>query len=170
MAVAKCGTGNPPSYDDITAVLFQQDGCGIGRSAETVNEFLCSGFWALFSDEAAVDGGAKPHDAAIYSQYNLARSVGTFRLNSTLSEARDILRKGNFFALSPVDVGRDTGEATLTVKRCAVVTRIRASLMPETEGPVIRVLTGIMALIQDSQKSEISSKPTGFAYDLFFEP
>ncbi|MGA8576123.1 MAG: hypothetical protein WB609_10665 [Candidatus Cybelea sp.] len=28
LARAKCGTGNPPSYDDIEAVLLKQNGCG----------------------------------------------------------------------------------------------------------------------------------------------
>jgi hypothetical protein len=169
LAAAKCGTGNALSYDDVSAVLFQHDGCGVGRTIGPEQRFLCSSFWALFSINSAVDAGEKPEAQAIYSQYNLVGSVGTWRLSSTLADVRDILRKGDFFTLSPVDVGPDTGEATLTVKRCAVVTRIRASLMPETEGPIIRVLTGIMALIDDAAKSKISASPIRFRYDIFFE-
>jgi hypothetical protein len=169
LAAAKCGTGNPLSYDDISAVRFQHDGCGVGRSTGPEQQLLCSSFWALFSNASAVDAGAKPVSEAIYSQYNLAASVGTYRLSATLADVRKVLRKESFFELSPVDVGPDTGEATLTVKRCAVVTKIRASLMPEAEGPTVRVLTDIMALIQDASKSRISASPMGFSYDIFFE-
>ena len=168
-AAAACGTGRPMSYDDISAVLIQQNGCGIGRSSVPVEQFNCSRFWALFSNDSAVDAGPKPVAEAIYSQYNLRGSVGTFRLSSTLQEARAILRKGNFFQLSPADAGPDTGEATLTVKRCAVVTRIRASQMPETESPVSTVLAKIMGLVQDAAKTKLSASPIGFDYDIFFE-
>ena len=168
-AAANCGTGQPLNYDDISAVLIQRDGCGIVRSSVPVEQFGCSRFWALFSNSSAVDAGAKPEASAMYSQYNLRGSVGTYRLRSTLEEARAILRKGNFFALSPVDSGPDTGEATLTVKRCAVVTRIRASLMPETESPVSGVLVAIIGLVEGAAKTRLSALPIGFDYDIFFE-
>ena len=167
-ASAMCGTGNAPSYDDISAVLLQVDSCGLGRSRDPVPQFLCSNFWALFSDASAVDTGPKPVAAAIYSQFNLVGGIGTYTLDLSLQDARSILRKWHFFDLSPVDIGPDTGAVTLSVKRCAVTTRIRASLMPETESQTAGLLATLMALIQDAAKHKLSSKPSTFAYDIFF--
>src|ERR1700690_3022593 len=85
-AVAKCGTGNPPDYGDIEAVMLTQNGC---RSAiqepvaadliskqfphgRTSSAFDCSTYWVLFWET----GPAK--FPTTYSQYNLRDSVGTF--------------------------------------------------------------------------------------------
>lgn len=169
VADAKCGTGNAISYDDISAVLVQHDGCGVGRSQVPVDQFLCSAFWALFSDGSAVNTGAKPSAAAVYNQFNLAGGVGIYRLDPGLDKVRVILQGARFFDLSPIDNSPDTGEITITVKRCAIVTRFRASLMPETEGPALGLGFKMMSLVQEARKTKLSPTPAEFSYDIFFD-
>lgn len=104
-AVAKCGTGNPASYDDIEAVMLTQNGCGSAILEPVASNltskqfphdwiasaFDCSTYWVLFWET----GPAKFPTS--YSQYNLRGSVGTFHLSATLAEARAVLQKDEFF-------------------------------------------------------------------------
>jgi hypothetical protein len=168
-AAATCGTGNPLSYDDVSAVLVQQDGCGVGRSPTAADRFFCSAFWTLFANDAAVESGPKPPGEVVYTQYNLRDAVGTYRLTATLDQARAILKKRDFFDLSPADMGPNTSVVTITVKRCAVVTRVRASLVTETESRMAGLLIDIMSLIEASGKAKISEKPADFDYDIFWD-
>jgi hypothetical protein len=95
-ADSKCGTGNVPSYGDVDAVMFTQNGCkGTIQDANVatlkspqfpqgwfVSTFDCSTFWVLFWNNGR-DGVP-----TTYSQCNLKNAVGIFDMSTTLDDAR----------------------------------------------------------------------------------
>jgi len=135
VAASKCGTGNAPSYADIDAVMLTQNGCKgtiqdpIVATLKSpsfpqgwfVSGFDCSTFWVLFWNNGRNDV------ATTYSQYNLGGAVGFYNLSSTLDNARALLYKDHFYELNPRNlIITDTARTVLTVRRCAVITRISA--------------------------------------------
>jgi hypothetical protein len=107
-----------------------------------------------------------------YSQYNLKDSIGTFQLSATLADARSILRNDNFFALSPSDGEiTDTAESVLTVKRCAVITRIRIFNGPgNTEPDTAALFRHLGNLVKQSPRTKVSDVPKGFVETGIFDP
>lgn len=162
-AIATCGTGNPISYDDINTVALGQNGCR-NTILESVPKkyrattFDCSSYWALIWDLDPV-----PFQGT-YSQFTLQDSIGTFQLRITLASVRDILRRNHFFSLSPPSVlVADTAVSVLTVRRCAVITRILMYNSPFDQEPAtLKVFQGLRNLINEAEKKRTSAQPTPF--------
>jgi hypothetical protein len=163
-AVAKCGTGNPPSYDDIEAVMLTQGG-GMLRVEDprfrstTLDD---SKFWVFWF--------GSPTE---YSQYDLPGKIGTFHLATTISDARAVLRRDHFFSLSPRDNVEvtDTRITVLSVKRCGVITKMRQYGVPEADDAPTQVLfEDLRRLVKRSKAWMVSRKPTDFRYVLLFNP
>lgn len=180
-ANSKCGTGNPPSYDDIDAVMFTQNGCkGTIQDADvstlrsptfpqgwSVSTFGCSTFWAFFWNNGRNDV------ATSYSQYNLKNSVGLFDLSATLDDARATLKNDHFFVLNPASLMvTDTARAVLSVRRCGVITRISvySTAVPEQDSPTLRLFDDLRALISGAGKKRISNAPKDFEETGIFDP
>lgn len=173
-ASAKCGSGNRPSYDDVEAIMLKQNGCGANIGSFSASPaprqlrktFECSTYWAFFWK------GGPANFPTQYSQYNLHGAVGTYRLLATTADAVDILRKDNFFALSPADgYVTDTAQTVLSVRRCAVITTIATftgagNLEPATA----KLLTDLAALVKLSAKTRVSTVPRSFDETGLFEP
>jgi hypothetical protein len=168
LGLAKCASGSPPDYADIEAVMLKQTGCDGTLHPRKVSTFDCSMFYAFF--------WGPPVNDAQYAQYNLAGSVGTYRLGINLQRVVQVLKRDNFFTLSPPDaMVTDTAESVLTVKRCAVVTRIRVfnvinGIITRVEPPTRRLFADLRRLIDQSPKARVSSKPTDLKYTLLFDP
>jgi hypothetical protein len=100
-------------------------------------------------------------------------SVGTFTLSSTLADARAVLRRDDFFSLSPPDyVVTDSAELLLTVRRCGAVTKILLyDGSPRVLEPAaFKTYNDLRSLVFESQKTLISPKPSMFPYGgLFFD-
>jgi hypothetical protein len=162
IAAAACGTGQPPSYDDIDAVMLKQTGCKGALHPKTPKSFECSYFWALVWD-------GEPSE---YSQYNLPGSIGLFEISTSIADVRSILSKDNFFALSPPDYEvTDTTESVVSVKRCAVTTRIRMYNTPMAEEPATaRLFADLRHLFRIAEKTRKSFAPKDFQYTLLFDP
>jgi hypothetical protein len=182
-ASAKCGTGNPLSYDDIDAVMFTQNGCkGRIQDADVstlrspafpqgwfVSTFDCSTFWVFFWNNGL------NNVATSYSQYNLKNSVGLFDLSATLDDARALLRKDHFYELNPGNlIITDTAWAVLSVKRCGVLTRISAynvrGLLVEQDLPTLSLFDDLRSLIAGAKKNRVSTAPRDFEETGLFDP
>jgi hypothetical protein len=180
---SKCGTGNVPSYSDINAVMFTQNGCkGTIQDADLallnspqfprgrfVSAFDCSTFWALFWNNG------RDNVPTTYSQYNLKNAVGLFDLSASLADARALLRKDRFYDLYPRNLMiTDTARAVLSVRRCGVITRISAFNTQESGGvqdaPTFRLFDAFRALITGADKTRVSSAPKDFEQTLLFDP
>jgi hypothetical protein len=154
--------------------MLKQNGCGasIGSLATSpqpswfAKSFECSAYWAFFWETGPARFPTQ------YSQYNLKDSIGTFQLSATLTDARSILRKDNFFALSPPDGEiTDTAESVLTVKRCAVITRILIFNGPGNAEPSTAVLFhDLTNLLKQSPRTKISDVPKDFVETGIFDP
>ena len=173
VASATCGTGNPSSYDDITAVMLTGEPYGhfIRRCSGTSPCFnnpttlAGSWFWALF-------GSAPDYQTTTFTDYDLKRSIGTFQLGATLSDALAVLRRYDFFSLSPHDSNPDVGLQVLSVKRCAVVTTIPLyDTGPEDQDPAtLRLFNDLDTLIAGAKRVKISGKPQRFNDIFLFNP
>jgi hypothetical protein len=182
-ADSKCGTGNAPSYDDIDAVMFTQNGCkstiqdadaAALKSQQfpkglSVSTFECSTFWALFWNNG------RNNVPTTYSQYNLKHAVGMFNLSATLEDARVVLRKDRFYDLYPSSlIVTDAARAVLSVKRCAVITRISAfneqASAVSQDGPTLRLFDDFRALISGATKMRTENYPKDFEQTLLFDP
>jgi hypothetical protein len=171
-ASAKCGTGTI-DYADIEAVLLAQNGCGatIGSFTQAapqwrlVKNFGCSTYWAFFWETG-------PARTSEYSQYDLSGETGTYRLSVTIAEVRDILRKDSFYSLSPRDIYRtDTAQWVISVKRCAVITRVRIFTGPNNSEPTAgALLQDLSDLVQKSSKVRLSEPPKAFVQSGVFDP
>ncbi len=161
LAIAKCGTGNPPSYDDITAIRFErQKGFWTAPKAYRATTFKGSAFLVFFSNL----------DATKYSQYDLLGQIGTYRLSAGLKEAATILRNDEFFALSSPEVLiTDVQWDVLSVRRCSVITAIE---LPDASDVTVdvktrKLLEDLEALIVGSSKTKLSEKPQDSDYNIF---
>jgi hypothetical protein len=183
VAKAKCGTGNQPSYDDIDAVMFTQNGCNSTIQDANVatlkspyvpqgwfaSTFVCSTFWVLFWNNG------RENVPTTYSQYDLRESAGTFTISATLDDARTLLRKDRFYELYPSSrTITDTARAVISVKRCAVVTRISVYNVPgspeDQDAATLTLFDDLRALVSGAAKSPISSSPKDFGLTGLFDP
>jgi hypothetical protein len=165
-ALAICKDGVAPDYNDISAVMFERRGDGCLGAApswlrdQKVTDFKCSNFW-LFA-------GLSPK--ALYTQYNLSGSQGTYNVAITLKQMVAVLRKHNFFMLSGLDEGTvvsDVRETVLTVRRCGVVTRLLMYPIPSLDPSVGALFGDFDALVLSSKKVKTNSQPTAFPYNIF---
>jgi hypothetical protein len=134
-----------------------------------VSAFDCSTFWTLFWNNGREDV------PTAYSQYNLKGAVGSFDLSATLDDVRALLRMDHFYDLNPSSLTiTDTARAVLSVKRCAVITRISAFNMhgsPITQdGATLRLFNDFRALIAGAAKKRVSNGPRDFEQTLLFDP
>lgn len=162
VAIAKCGTGNPPSYDDITAVRFERErGFWTAPKTYRASTFKGSAFWVLFWNL----------DATKYSQDDLQGQIGTYHLNVSLKDAVDVLRVDDFFALSsPELLITDIQWDVLTARRCSVITKIALPDDPDAgDAKTRKLFDDLEALIVQSTKTTVSKKAE-FFYSNLFDP
>ena len=124
-----------------------------------------SWFWALF-------GSAPNYQTTTFTDYDLKGSIGTFQLGATLNDALVVLRRNNFFSLSPHDSNPDVGLQVLSVKRCAVITTIPLyDTGPEDpDHATRRLFDDFDALIAGAERVKISDKPQRFDDIFLFNP
>lgn len=166
-AAARCGSDSQIAYDDVAAVMIEQNGCGgtihdpsLVTPIPEVSTFRCSTFWVLFR------GKSGPATfPTVYSQFNLKGEVGTFNLSTTLSEVKGILRSDRFYDLAPPDyMITDAARTIVSVKRCAVVTRIKLyNSLPDYLDPnTLKLVTDIEHLILTAKRSQTSKSASIF--------
>ena len=164
--VASCVSGSNPSYGDVSAIQYSQNGCNStfqNMSLPKLNfteAFDCSTFWALFYDLGR--GG----ESSTYSQFSLKGDIGTFTLDVTLQQARELLENDKFYALSsaPFLIITDSAVATLFVRRCSVVTSIRVynTVGTSQDAEVMKLFSDFRALIKTSAYQRTSNDPLRF--------
>lgn len=164
-AWAKCGTGNPPSYDDIRAVVITRDqGTFTGYKGFRAKTFGGSSYWAAFSDLA-------PNAPNTYSQNDLEGQIGTYTLSYTLKDAVSVLRRDNFFAVSLPDAFvTDVPVETISVKRCRTVTRLELLEWDGEDASGATLFGDLSALVEHSPKVKVSSQPTKFEDAILSDP
>jgi len=160
-ALGACVFGQPPSYDDVVAVLFERDFCG-GLGGQPKDPPLrCSGYYLFFWNI---------HPGATYSQWASRRDRGTYHIDAGLQQAIDVLRKDQFFLLSPGEHDvTDIRETKLTVRHCGVVTRLMMFPLSEFDPKTNAIFADFDALVEHSKKEKISDTPQDFKYTLLFE-
>ena len=169
-AVARCGTGNPPSYDDIDAVMLTQNYRAEQEPTTyrfTTPTFARSTFWVFFWNNGRTEL------PTVYSQFSLKGMVGTFDLSTTLGAARDVLRRHRFFELNPSDAWiTDTPDTVLYVKRCAVITKIRMYVLPQEgeDAPTRALFDDLRSLILSAKATRVSPHAQDFEETLLFDP
>jgi hypothetical protein len=132
-ATSKCGTGNPPSYDDITGIQFERyDNCSQFAPKDVQQKCWSYSFFVSNWDHYQ-------NEVREYEQFSPPSQAGDYTLNVTADDVIAILKQYKFFDLNPANiVETDVGYTVLTVKHCAVVTRI--ALPPEqSPGAFMRV-------------------------------
>ncbi len=163
-AFATCGTGNPPSYDDITGIQFDRGDCSTFEPKEL--RLTCASYSIFVSN-----WDHHQQERREYEQFAPPDQQGDYTLNVGAADIIAILRQYKFFELNPTDIAEtDVPYTVLAVKHCAVVTRI--SLPPEhPSGSFMRVGsanfdTATQALfdvldtfIKKAPKTLISKKP-----------
>lgn len=157
-ALSMCGQGQQLSYSDISNVLFERQGCG-GLKRAQPKSLSCSGYWIYLSSSGAV-----------YAQWILSGSIGTYKSNVTLSQVEKVLAGHHFYDLNPrATYVTDVRQTVLTVKRCGVVTRVM--IYPEQAGEreTRRLFAAIDALISKSRLTKINSSPEKFPYSAVFD-
>jgi hypothetical protein len=111
--LAECTNGAPPSYGDISSVMFERSGCG--GFVHKTGDLKCSGYWVYFGE----------HFKTTYSQQTKEVGRGAFVLDATLQEARDVLARHDFFSLVPPDwLVTDISESIVSIRRCNIVTKL----------------------------------------------
>ena len=154
--------------------MLAQDGHGAAIGSLTAapepwrlrERFDDSAYWVLFRET----GPAKfPTE---YAQFNLKGSVGTYNISATLADARAILRRDDFFSLTPPgDYITDTAQAVLSVQRCAVITKIRIFAgVGNAEPAAAKLFSDLASLVRLSAKTRISSTPKVFEGKGLFDP
>jgi hypothetical protein len=171
------------SYADVDAVMLTQNGCdGTIQDADVatlkspqsphgwlVSTFECSTFWVLFWNNG------RDNVPTTYSQYNLRDATGTFTLLATIDDARALLRKDRFYDLYPRGLMiTDTARAVMSVRRCAVVTRISVYHMREAsaeqDAATLKLFHDFRALVINAAKKRTSSSPSDFELTGLFDP
>jgi hypothetical protein len=165
-ALATCGDGNEPSYDDILAVQFQRQGCS-GLTHAPPTRFSCSAYSVYISN-----WNRRQHQVAEYSQFTFPGAIGHFRLNITGADIIAILRQHDFFHLNPPNIAlTDVGYSILTVKHCDVVTRLS---LPGAFGEdeyrsksqaTLELFSAIDTFVQNAPKEQLSSEPSRVDYN-----
>ncbi|HET9392343.1 MAG TPA: hypothetical protein VFO29_02290 [Candidatus Rubrimentiphilum sp.] len=177
-ASAKCGSGLPPDYRDIQAVMFNQNGCGstlhpLRRNAMTVSRFDCSSFYAVVW-ELSGPNGKQMQLLNDYVQYDLDGQIGTYKIEVSLSSVQELLRKDRFFGVAPMDLmPTDSSQAVISVKRCAVVTRVMIynTNLPDLIDPAAaKLFQDLRRMIEKAPKRFVSRTPRPFMQKLLFDP
>lgn|SRR5215472_17813167 len=156
-ALASCESGKPISYDDINAVMsYHIGGCGDQWSWRKPNPAIrCSSYWLFFWADADTT----------YSQQSRGRpDVGTWHLDASLEQAIAILKKDNFYEMSPGEESvTDMASNHLYVRRCGVVTILDKFPSPAPADPLVaRLFADFDALAVTSNKTQIDKKPQFF--------
>lgn len=164
-ADSKCGTGNAPSYTDITAVMLKRgQGYWTAYKGYRAKTFDSSAFWAVLWNWA-------PEIPNTYSQYDLDYQVGTYKLQATLEQAIAVLRRDRFFGISaPEVIVTDTAQEVLSVRRCRVITRVLMYDWGDEDPATVKLFADLRGLITKSRKVKVSSRPRDFAEVLLFDP
>jgi hypothetical protein len=168
--LATCGTGHPPSYDDIEAIMVTQNDQQAAMTTPlpfTVSTFARSSYWAFFWET----GPAR--FPTVYSQFSLRGMVGTYHLSVRLADATGVLKQHDFFNLSPEEhLITDTPKLVLSVKRCAVITRIGMYNPPpdDEDGQTKALFEDLQHLVAGAKATKISDKPKAFEETLLFDP
>jgi hypothetical protein len=163
-AYSKCGTGNPPSYDDITGIQFERGNCSAYEPKAL--RPACSSYSVFVSnwDHHQIERRE-------YEQFAPPSQVGDYTLNVSADEVIAILKQYNFFELNPASIAEtDVPYTVLAIKHCGVVTRL--SLPPEhPPGSFMRVggadfdsatqalFDALDAFIRKAPKTLVSKKP-----------
>jgi hypothetical protein len=162
-ALCACVSGQPASYDDVTAVMFERRACG-GLSPPPKNPPLrCSFYRLTFWGE---DNGG----AGMYTQYSQRPDRGTYKLDIGLARAIDLLREGQFFLLNPGErYVTDMSATVLTVRRCGVTTSLMMFPLPDFDPKVNGLFADFDTLVERAHKIKLSSTPQDFQYRGVFE-
>jgi|HubBroStandDraft_4_1064222.scaffolds.fasta_scaffold00034_1 hypothetical protein len=171
MAIAKCGTGNPASYDDIDAVMFTQNysnGQDNTVYSRRVATFDRSTFWVFFWNNGREELPTE------YSQLDLKDGLGTFKLSTTLEDVRSVLQRHDFFHLNPTDLLiTDTMQNILYVKRCGVITTIRLYKYYDPtfqDRATLALFDNLRSLVKAASATRTSKTPKDFEQTLIFNP
>jgi hypothetical protein len=150
-ALARCESGEAPDYNDISDIDILQSGCGSTLTPGNPASFQCSRFWVSFSRG----------QRTLYSQYNLSEKMGTYVVGATLDAARNLLKRHDYYRLSPTDeVPTDISWTVVAVKRCSVVTSIKFYDWPASQGEKDKAfLHAFQTLLMASSKVMVSTKP-----------
>lgn len=168
---AKCESGTPIDYDDVDAVLLTTryralDGFRSHHIQPGSATIEASTFWVLFWKQSGIRFPTQ------YSQFTLPGSIGTYELSASLEDAVALLRRNRFFELAPREKdATDQTYSVLTVRRCAVVTRIIvANGDREYQDAATAKLFGeFWKLIGDARKKKLSDEPEDFHLTLIFD-
>jgi hypothetical protein len=170
-AAARCGTGQPLNYDDIESALVTNDyriSDAYRDQTHPAEDLASSTYWLFFWETGPARFPTQ------YSQYTLKGSVGTYQLSATLADARDILKRDDYFSLSPQNYVIAVTEQTfsvLTILRCAVVTRLIMDNNPQfQEAATAKIFRDFDNLIASSRLTKVSNAPTDFKSLRLFDP
>ncbi len=160
IADSKCGTGNPPSYDDIIAVMIQREpGWQFAPRGYTAKTLAESRFWAFFFG-----------DSSAYSQYNLDSSVGFYTLDAATQDVIAILRRDNFFNISgTAQFALNSPTEVLSVRRCNLVTKIDYYASETNDAATSKLFADVRALIANSKKHQLSPTPRDTEREALFD-
>jgi hypothetical protein len=175
-ALGKCVSDSPIDYNDVDAVLITTryralDGYLSGYTTTKSATIADSRFWALFWND-----GNQP---TRYAQFSIPKSVGTYELSASLQDAVAILKMDRFYNLAPQrERGTDQTYSAITVRRCAVVTRLiqsNAQLSENDPIPMYRdaatskLFDDLWNLISTAKKKQVSPIPERFELQLIFD-
>ena len=150
-AIAKCGPGGMPSYNDISQVVVFQSGCKSTLTPGPPISIGCSRYWAAFSYAGK----------SVYAQFNLPGSQGTYSVDLPLADIAQLLQDHHFYSLSPAElVPTDVAETSIAVRRCGVTTVVK--IYDEQEGQESEALALVAAIngrLGRAQKVRISREP-----------
>lgn len=169
-AEPKCGTAGPPNYNDIESVLLTNDyrlGDAFRDQTHPVSNLASSTYWMFFWETGPA------HFPTVYSQFTLRDQVGTYHLNATLAEARNILKNDRFFDLAPRSYLTATEQtfSVLTVLRCAVVTRIIMDNDHQLQdAATAKTFEDMNSLLSSSVMTKVSASATDFQQLRLFDP
>ena len=157
-AYSKCGTGNAPSYDDVTAIRFERDECKVPIHSVKSD---CVSYLAFISN-----WNHRQKETREYEQFAPASAAGDYTLRVNASDVIGILKQYKFFELNPASIGiSDSPYSVLTVKRCSVVTRVSQPAKYvnlngfELDQPTQALFDALDAFIEKAPKVKVSGKP-----------
>lgn len=170
-AFAECKDGSPPSYTDISSIMFERTGCG--GFIHKPDDLKCSSYWVYFGKNFKTT----------YSQQDANVGRGGYVLDASMEDAQELLERRGFFSLMPPDtLVTDIAYSVLTVRRCNVVQRI---LMYPTVQTTVQTATGdrtlpiggdaavavlfadFDALVARSKKEKVTDRPLYFDLNVF---
>jgi len=159
---AKCVSGQQPDYDDISAVLFERNGCG--PYIHDPADCACPSYWMYVTKWGSRDWGTPQREIRQYSQFTVPGQIGTYTFDVRFKDLEAILEKHRFFDLSPpYRIMSDQTDTVLTVKRCAVVTRLMIyGKGPDMDTETASLFADLDAFVEKTPKTRTSDKPERF--------